>query len=64
MTDIADALQTIDTTASQRGQHDELTSLILHAPEAAGGARMTLEASPLGSATPEVNGKRRPELVD
>lgn len=30
MTDIADSLQKIDTTASQRGQHDELTSLILH----------------------------------
>jgi hypothetical protein len=31
MTDIAEILQKIDTTASQRGQHDELTSLILHA---------------------------------
>ena len=31
MTNIADTLQKIDTIASQRGQQDELTSLILHA---------------------------------
>jgi len=51
--------------ASQRGQHDELTSLIIHAlKQLNGGARMTMKASPLGSATSEMNGKRRPELVD
>ena len=65
MTNIADTLQKIDTIASQRGQHDELTSLIIHAlNQLNGGARMTMKARPLGSATPEMNGKRRPELVD
>jgi len=35
MTDIADTLQKIDTIASQRGQQDELTSLVIHACRAA-----------------------------
>jgi hypothetical protein len=48
MTNIADTLQKIDTIASQRGQQDELTSLIIHAlKQLNGGAKMTMKASPL-----------------
>jgi hypothetical protein len=61
MTNIADTPQKIVTIASQRGQQDELTSLIIHALKQPNGvARMTVKASPLGSATPEIADKRRP----